>query len=239
MGRESRANPLQGRLALEKDYMGARSTHFEQMDVDPPENDDRQEPIVTGDSHNARVEDEDKLVNNLWRMHVETLFTSFYEAECFICLQPTKWQEILINFLQTAHLYKPSNGYKICRGLHLYTFREVISKFEGQLVRLNWTSTENAAEGIPPAESNTINECLQDSIPPYRFTTQQGSTCGQTPVWPSEDAVQACHAANNSMLRAESSHLDGNVEENNPIQIIVQGAFDDYWELNPNSEVFT
>ena len=41
------------------------------------------------------------------------------------------------------------------------------------------------------------------------------------------------------MLRAESSDFDGNIEENNPIQIIVQGAFDDYWESNPNSEVFT
>ena len=41
------------------------------------------------------------------------------------------------------------------------------------------------------------------------------------------------------MLRAESSDFDGNIKENNPIQIIVQGAFDDYWELNPDSEVFT
>ena len=62
---------------------------------------------------------------------------------------------------------------------------------------------------------------------------------GQTPVWPGEDAAQACHAANNDTLRAESSDFNGNIEENNCIQIIVQGAFNDYWELNLNSEVFT
>ena len=44
---------------------------------------------------------------------------------------------------------------------------------------------------------------------------------------------------NNNTLRAESSDFDGNLEENNPIQIIVQGVFDDYQELNPDSEVFT
>ena len=34
MGRESRANPLQGGLALAKNYMGVRSAHFKQMDVE-------------------------------------------------------------------------------------------------------------------------------------------------------------------------------------------------------------
>ena len=63
-GRESRANPLQGGLAPAKGYMGARSAHFEQMDVDPPEDNDRQEPITTNNSRNARVEDEDESVNN-------------------------------------------------------------------------------------------------------------------------------------------------------------------------------
>ena len=72
-----------------------------------------------------------------------------------------------------------------------------------------------------------------------RFTTPQGSTCGQTPVWPSEDATQACRVANTETLRAESSGFDGNVEETNPIWIIVRGAFDDYQELNPDSEIFT
>ena len=62
---------------------------------------------------------------------------SLDEAECFSCLQPTKRQEILMNFLQTTHLYKPSDGYKINHGLRLYTFREIISECEGMLVRLN------------------------------------------------------------------------------------------------------
>ena len=98
-GRESRANPLQGGPAPANDYMGARSTHFEQMEVDPPENNNRQEPIMTNNSHNARVEDKDKSVNDSWRMHVEALFTSLDKAEHFNCLQPTRWQENLMNFL--------------------------------------------------------------------------------------------------------------------------------------------
>ena len=134
MGRELRANPLQGGLALAKNYTGARSTRFEQMDVDPPENNDRQEPIVIIDSHNVRAEDEDKSVNNSWRMQVKALFTSLNEAECFSHLQLTKWQEILTNFLQTAHLYKPLDSYKIKHGLLEYTFGEIISECEGMLV---------------------------------------------------------------------------------------------------------
>ena len=127
---------------------------------------------------------------------------------------------------KTAHWYKPSNGYKICRGLHTYTFREVISEIEGLLVQLNRTSAENAAEGIPPAGLDAVNGHLWDSVPPYggttyRFTTPQGSTHGQTPVWPGENAMQTPHTANNNMLRAESSDFDGNIEEINPIQIIV------------------
>ena len=152
-----------------------------------------------------------------------------------------KRQEILTNFLRTAHLYKPSDGYKICQGLHMYTFGEIISECEGLLVQMNRTSAENAAEGMPPAGLNTANGCLRDSVPPYggmtyRFTTPQGSTCGQMPVWPGEDATWAHHAAHNDTLRAESSGFDGNIEEINPIWIIVRGAFDDYRELNPNSE---
>ena len=136
-GRELRANPPQGGPAPAKNYMGARSARFEQMDVDPPENSDRQEPIVFINSRNTRAEDEDESVNNSWRMQVEALFMSLDEAECFSCLQPTKWQEILMNFLQTAHLYEPSDGYKIKYSLLEYTFREIISKCEGMLVRLN------------------------------------------------------------------------------------------------------
>ena len=74
---------------------------------------------------------------DLWRMHIEALFTSLNEAEHFSRIQPTKQQEILTNFLRTAHLYKPSDGYKICKGAHLYTFGEVISEFEGLLVQLS------------------------------------------------------------------------------------------------------
>ena len=98
-GRESRANPPQGGPAPANNYMGARSTRFEQMDVDPPENNDRRESIMNNDSHNARVEDEDESANDSWRMLVEALFTSLNEAECFSCLHPTKRQEILTNFL--------------------------------------------------------------------------------------------------------------------------------------------
>ena len=117
--------------------MGARSARFEQMDVDPPENRDRQEPITIIDSRDMRAEDDDESVNNLWRMQVEALFTSLDEAERFSRLQPTKQQEILTNFLQTAHLYKLSDSYKIKHGLLSYTFREIVSKCEGMLVRLN------------------------------------------------------------------------------------------------------
>ena len=106
------------------------------------------------------------------------------------------------------------------------TFGEIISECEGILVLLNQTSAENTAEGVPPAGLSSANECLQDSVPPYggttyRFTTLQGSTRGQTPVWPSEDATWAHRAATNETLRAESSGFDGNIEETNPIRIIV------------------
>ena len=225
-GRESRAKLPQGGSALANNYMGARSAHFEQMDVDPPEDNNRQESIVNDNSHNVRVEDEDESANNSWRMHVKALFTSLNEAEHFNRLQPMKRQEILMNFLQIAHLYKPSNGYKICRGPHWYTFGEIISKSEGQLIRLNQTSAENAAEGRPPVAPNTANEHSQDSVPPYggttyRFTTPQGNTCGQMPVWPGEEAACACHTVYNDTLRAEFSEFDGNIEEINPIWIIV------------------
>ena len=149
-----------------------------------------------------------------------------------------------MNFLWMAHLYKPSDGYKIRQGLHLYTFGEVISDIKGLLVRLNRTNEENAAEGMPPAGPNTANGRSQDSVPPYggttyKFTTPQGSTCGQMPVWPGEDAARARHTAHNDTLRVESSDFDGNIKEINPIWIIVRGALNDYQELNPNSEVFT
>ena len=93
--------------------------------------------------------------------------------------------------------------------------------------------------------SNAANGHSQDSIPlyggtTYRFTTLQGSTRGQTPAWPGEDATRAHQVAHNETLRVESSGFNGNIKETNPIQIIiVRGAFDDYWELNPDSEVFT
>ena len=62
---------------------------------------------------------------------------------------------------------------------------------------------------------------------------------GQTPVWPGEDAAWAHCAANNDILRARPPGFNGNIEENNPIWILVRGAFDDYREINPDSEVFT
>ena len=86
MGRELRANPPQGGPAPAKNYMGARSARFEQMDVDPPEDNDKQEPIATDDSCSVRVKEEDESVNNSWRMRVEALFTSLDEAEHFIRL---------------------------------------------------------------------------------------------------------------------------------------------------------
>ena len=49
----------------------------------------------------------------------------------------------------------------------------------------------------------------------------------------------AHQAVGHDMLRAESSGFDGSIEENNPIQIIIQGALNNYWELNPDSDVFT
>ena len=133
-GRESRANALQGGLAPAKHYTSARSTRFEQMDVDPPENSDRQEPIATNDSRDTRIEEEEESVNDSWRMRVEALHTILDEAERFSQLQLTRQQEILMNFLQTAHLYKPLDGYKMKFGSHMYTFGEIISECEGILV---------------------------------------------------------------------------------------------------------
>ena len=234
MGRELRANPPQGGLAPTKDYMGTRSTCFEQMDIDPPGDNDRQVPIVLDSSHNMRVDNNDpESANNLWKMHIEALFMSLNEAEWYKHAQPTKRQEILTNFLQTVHLYKPANGYKTCQGLHFYTFGEVISEFKGMLVWVNWASTEDAPEGAPPAEANAMDGQTRDSIPPYggttyRFTTPQGSACGQMPVWPGDDMVWAHCTAN---YVAESSGFGGSIEENNPIQIIIQGALNDYGEL--------
>ena len=89
-GRESRANPPQGGLAPAKCYTSARSARFEQMDVDPPGDSDRREPIATNDSRDVRVEDEDELVNDLWRMRVEALCTSLDEAERFSRIQDRK-----------------------------------------------------------------------------------------------------------------------------------------------------
>ena len=177
-------------------------------------------------------------------MRVEALCTSLDEAKRFSRLQLTRQQEILTNFLQTAHLYKPLDGYKMKFGIHICTFGEIIFECKCIPVQLNRTSAENTAEGVPPAGLNTANRHSRDSIPPYggmtyRFTTPQGSTCGQTPVWPSEDATWAHRVANNETLRAESSGFDGNIEETNPIRIIIRGAFDDYRELNPDSEIFT
>ena len=74
------------------------------------------------------------MVNDSWRMRVEALHTSLDEAERFSQLQPTRRQEILMNFLLTAHLYKPLDGYKMKFGIHMCTFGEIISECEGILV---------------------------------------------------------------------------------------------------------
>ena len=121
-GRESRANAPQGGPAPAKRYMSARSARFEQMDVDPPENSDRREPIAANDSRDARIEEEDESVNDSWIMRIEALHTSLDEAERFSRLQPTRRQEILTNFLLTAHLYKPLDGYKMKFGIHMYVY---------------------------------------------------------------------------------------------------------------------
>ena len=201
MGRELRASLPQGGPAPTKNYMGARSACFEQMDVDPSGDNDRQEPIIPDSSHNVGVDNNDpKSVNYSWKMHIEALFTSPDEAEWYkhtvLHTQPTKRQEICQNFLWTVHLYKLSDSYKICQGHHYYMFGEVISEFKGLLVWLNWASVEDTAEGAPPAEANTADECLWDSVPPYggttyRFATPKGSAHGLTPVWPGDDAAQA------------------------------------------------
>ena len=115
MGRELRANPPQGGPALTKNYTGMRSTHFEQMDVDPPGDNNRQEPIILDSSHNVGVDDNDpESVNDSWKMHVEALCMSLDEAEWYKHAQPTKRQEILMNFLWMVHFYKLADSYKIC-----------------------------------------------------------------------------------------------------------------------------
>ena len=73
-------------------------------------------------------------MNDSWRMRVEALHMSLDEAECFSRLQPTRRQEILTNFLQTAHLYRPLDGYKMKFGVRICTFGEIISECEGILV---------------------------------------------------------------------------------------------------------
>ena len=65
-----------------KNYTDMRSTRFEQMDVDSPGDNDRQEPIILDSSHNMGVDDNNpELVNDLWKMCIKALFTSLDEAE--------------------------------------------------------------------------------------------------------------------------------------------------------------
>ena len=73
----------------------------------------------------------------------------------------------------------------------------------------------------------------------YRFTTPQGSVCGQMPVWPGDEAARAHRAENIDILGADLSGFNRGVKENNPIRTLVQGAFNDYQQLHPDSEVFT
>ena len=48
-----------------------------------------------------------------------------------------------------------------------------------------------------------------------------------------------CRAENINILGADPSGFNRGIEENNPIRTLVQGAFSDYQESNPDSEVFT
>jgi len=57
--------------------------------------------------------EEFELANNLWMTRIEALFVSLDEAECMKSVQPNKQQEILMNFLRTVHIYKPSDRCKI------------------------------------------------------------------------------------------------------------------------------
>ena len=84
-------------------------------DIDPHEDNDRQEPIILDSSHNVGVDDNDpESVNDSWKMHVEALCMSLDEAEWYKHAQPTKRQEILMNFLWMVHFYKLADSYKIC-----------------------------------------------------------------------------------------------------------------------------
>ena len=73
-------------------------------------------------------------MNDSWRMRIKALHMSLNEAKRFSQLQLTRWQEILMNFLLTAHLYKPMDGYKMKFGIHMCTFGEIISECKGILV---------------------------------------------------------------------------------------------------------
>ena len=59
------------------------------------------------------------------------------------------------------------------------------------------------------------------------------------PVWPGDEAAWPRHADSNDIPGGDPSSFDGNVEDNNPIQILIQGVIKDYQGLNPDSEVFT
>jgi len=134
MGRELKSDLPQGGLTLVQQYTGTRSAWFKQMGGSPSGNHDRRESIILDRPHDVRSE-ESELANNLWMTCIEALFASLDEAKCMKSVQPNKQQEILTNFLRTAHIYKPSDGCKIQRGTRHYTFGEVISKFEGMLAQ--------------------------------------------------------------------------------------------------------
>ena len=48
-----------------------------------------------------------------------------------------------------------------------------------------------------------------------------------------------CHAENIDILGVNPSGFDRGIKENNLIRALVKGAFSNYQELNPDSEVFT
>ena len=104
------------------------------MDENPSGNYNRQESTIPDRAHSVRP-DNAELADNSWKTRVKTLFTSLDEAEGMRDIQPNRQQEILMNFLRTVHLYKPSDGYWIWHGIQYYSFREVVSEVKGLLAR--------------------------------------------------------------------------------------------------------
>ena len=111
--RGSKYDQLSSRLTQVQQFTSARSAHFQQTDEQSPsEDNDRREPIVEDRSHVVRS-DSTELVDNSWITCIKALLMSLDEAEHMKSVQSNKQKEILMNFLRTAHIYKPSDGCQI------------------------------------------------------------------------------------------------------------------------------